>query len=179
MPRSLCSCPLGVRVLKAPIGFKGPDQPQLEPPLTPLSMGPGAVFKLGLWPSVVWAALLGECWSGLALVIPALGYCAPWFGPWLQTSPWATAVLRTCLATPGTDPGTCGLTLSLHLRAVSSVNLSCDVDSQLDVVAVSGGFLLTLLRCCGAVPWLLFCSAPTLPILMAKDAATEAYSAGP
>lgn len=82
MPRSLCSCPLGVRALKAPIGFKGPDQPQLEPPLTPLSMGPGAVFKLGLWPSVAWAALLGECWSGLVLVIPALGYCAPWFGPW-------------------------------------------------------------------------------------------------
>lgn len=120
MLRSLCLCPLGVRALKAPTDFKNLDQPQLEPSITPLSIGPAAGFKPSLWLSVAWAALLEESWSSSVLVTPALGCWAPWFGPWPSDF-----TLDCCSAVdlPGNSwnwSWCVGLTLPLHIRAAPS-----------------------------------------------------------
>lgn len=78
--------------------LKGCDQPQLEPPLTPLSIGPGAVFKLSFgfqWHGQhCWrGAGLDQGWSHLPLATELLD-----LGLDLQTSPGTAAVLWTHLA---------------------------------------------------------------------------------
>lgn len=163
---------------QAQTGFKGPDQPQLEPPLTPLCPQGHELFLNWAF-SFQWCGQ--HCWRSVGLV-----QC------WSQFT-WLLSALTQAL-TFTLHLGLlqcCGpawqlvelilwgrLALSLHSRScVMTVVLSCDVDSWLDVVAVSGGFLLTLLRCCKAVPWLL-CFAQLLPCLSWRPEMlpTEAFS---
>lgn len=152
---------------QAPIGLKGPDQPQLEPPLTPLVHRPRSCSLAEPLAFSGVGSTVQVCWSYLHLATELLD-----LGRDLQTSPWTIAVLWTCLATPGTDPGVWGLTLSLHVRAVSW-QWPCPVMWTLGWM----WWLSLEVSCspCSGAPRLCpgcsFPSAPTLPFLMARDAA--------
>lgn len=138
----------------------------------PLSIGPGAVFKLSLWPSVSWAAVLEECCSSLVLVIPTLGHWAPWFGPW--PSDFTTDYCRA-VDLPGNswNGSWCVWADSAPLyqsSIISELVLWCGL------LVGCGGCLWRGPAHLAQVLWgcalaALFCSAPTLPFLMARDAA--------